>query len=485
MLKIFTKCLAFSLLCVCFTTQAQRKVGYEFEVGGFFATGTRLPFWMEANNFGVPPNARNTAMIRQKIYSMPDSSHKRLRFSFGIDAAALNGGETAIRLPEAYGQVNVGKIYLFAGRKKQVHGIGDTTLSSGSMTWSGNTLPIPQVQIGFSDFQRLFNGFYFKGHLAHGWYGEQVYSKGSFLHQKSLYFRIGNNNSKIKLYSGVLHSVQWAGTPKYDTYNQEGKVVDGKFADDWFTFSQVFFPRAALVDTTLGYSKFEVENRFGNHVGQIDFAGEINARNFTLRGYRQIPVETGRTIGSLSNLDDGVYGISITNKNKDSFFEKLVVEYLYTLNQHSYHGLIARLLKKPYKEFMNDAFLFNHAQYKDGWSYKGRIIGSPFLIPQKELRVERKIQNDFIFANNNRIRAAYIGFSGKLSNVQLLFKGSFSRNFGAISFPQSPVNQYSYLFSANVPLRKIGGYFRTTIALDQGDLIYDNYGVNVAFVKRW
>jgi hypothetical protein len=129
--------------------------------------------------------------------------------------------------------------------------------------------------------------------------------------------------------------------------------------------------------------------------------------------------------------------------------------------------------------------LFNHQQYFDGWSYNGRTIGSPFLIPQSEIRTERKVDNDFVFVNNNRIRAFYLGFNGKINDISLTLRTSFSKNFGAITLPTPPAAQNSYFFQASIPLKRIGGSFKTSIALDQGDLIYDNYGVNIAFCKSW
>jgi hypothetical protein len=468
------------------TVLSQSKFGYDVEIGGYFATNEKLPYWMQANQFGVPPDSPNTALLTQHFYSKPDSVKKFFDYDYGLELNVLNGQQTTIRLTEAYIRPKFGAFHLLVGRKKQVHGIGDSTLSSGSMTWSGNAQPVPEVQIGISEYQKLlFNWFSFKGHISHGWFQEQTFVEDYFLHQKSLYFRIGKPNGKVKLHGGILHSVQWGGTPKYETNENDGKTVNGKFPSDWFTFKQVFFPRAAIVDTTLGYSNFEVENRFGAHLGQVDFAAEVNTNSLTILGYRQIPIETGRTIGSLSNLDDGVYGLSFKGKKEESFFQKLVVEYLFTMNQHSYQGLLARLLDIPPKNYMNDAFLFNHQQYFDGWSYNGRTIGSPFLIPQSEIRTERKVDNDFVFVNNNRIRAFYLGFNGKINEVSLTLRTSFSKNFGAITLPTPPAAQNSYFFQASIPLKRIGGSFKTSIALDQGNLIYDNYGVNISFCKSW
>lgn len=482
----FPKYLFLYLILTFKFSQAQTDFKYNLEIGYYQSTNLKLPFWLQANQFGAAPSNPNVLITKQYLHSNPDSSSKKIKLSYGAELVTFTGKQTQVRIPEAYSQLNFKSLYIYVGRKKQNFGIGDSTLSSGSMIWSGNALPLPVIQAGMENYQKLFvNWLAFKGHIAHGWFHKQTYVWDYYLHQKSLFFRLGKPNSKVKLYSGILHNVQWGGTPKFNIDPNDGRLTNGKFPSDWFTFKNVFFPQKALVDTTLGYGNFEVENRFGAHLGQVDFGAEISAQNFNLLLYRQIPIETGRTIGSLSNLDDGIYGFSVKNKNENQFFEKIVCEYLYTLNQHSYQGLIARLLNIPKKEYMNDAFLFNHMQYIDGWTYNNRTIGSAFLIPQRELRPERSINDEYVFINNNRIRAFYLGLNGKINNVSITLKTSFSKNFGVISRPINPINQNSYLFLASFPIKKWGASINTSISLDQGDLIYDNYGTFISVKKSW
>ena len=147
---------------------------------------------------------------------------------------------------------------------KSVHGLVDTTLSSGSITWSGNSLSLPEIIIAIPEYKKLFVKWLgFKGYYSHSWFGEQTYIKNYFLHQKSLYGRIGSEKSKLHLYAGLLHNVQWGGQPKFDAQS-DFVYTDGKFPSDWFTYGQLVFPFKAVTDTTLGYAPYETENRFGN-----------------------------------------------------------------------------------------------------------------------------------------------------------------------------------------------------------------------------
>lgn len=479
--------LFFGFVLLQFQVKAQKPITYSAELGTYLSTNNEIPFWQRTNTFGIVPNNPNTLLFRQNFSNKKDSLAKKYVPKFGIELVTVVGRQSKILLPEAYIQQKIGPFQLLVGRKKQVHGLVDTTLSSGSLTWSGNALPLPEIQFGIQDYQKLFVKWLgFKGHISHGWFGKQTYVDNYYLHRKTLYIRAGTSQSKVKLYTGVIHNAQWGGKPTYDLGNDSyGRLTNGRFPSDWFTFKQVFYPKNALSDTTLGYGNFEIENRFGSHLGQIDFGAELKLKRSNLLIYRQIPVETGRTIGSLSNLDDGLYGICVSNPKKGKFFEKGVFEVLYTLNQHSYNGLIARLFNRPLKDYSNNAFLFNHQQYYDGWSYESKTLGTPFLIPQKEIRTQKKIGNDFIFVNNNRVVAFFWGYEGTLNQVKLQVKSSFSKNFGALDLPIIPSKQFSHAIAVDFPLPKIKGNLKFNIAIDQGDLIYDNYGAYISYCRTW
>jgi len=80
---------------------------------------------------------------------------------------------------------------------------------------------------------------------------------------------------------------------------------------------------------------------------------------------------------------------------------------------------------------------FNHGQYRDGWSYLGRTIGTPFIAPQTDLRSNLPL---FTYVNNNRIRVVHLGLSGQLvDQLTFLLKTSYSRNAGTYQEPFSPL----------------------------------------------
>ncbi|NBA84636.1 hypothetical protein GVN16_02635 [Emticicia sp. CRIBPO] len=470
------------------TAYAQKVRPYEYkvELGTYYSINNKIPFWMRSNQFGVIPKTGNTVLFRQSVTSKKDTTGKFFKFGYGADMAVVVGNQAQFLLPEAYLKFDLGIFSVMGGRKKQVHGIVDSTLSSGSVTWSGNSLPMPEVQLAIPEYRKLiFKWLFIKGHYSHAWFMDQEYVKNYYLHQKALYGRIGKAGSKVKFYGGILHNVQWGGKPKYDIPAWDGRFKNGKLPSNWFTYKQVVLPFKALRDTTSGYTNFELENRFGNHVGQFDIGGEIRIRKTNLMLYKQTIFETGQTFSSLTNADDGLYGLSLTSLAEKTIFRRFVFEFLFTKNQGSYQAGLPRLLGLKDRQFGNDTYYFNHAQYLDGWSYNRMTIGTPFMIPDPEIRIEKRNTTMQFYSNNNRIRAFFIGMNAKLNSVDLEMRASLSRNFGTARKAMGPADQMSLLFTGYVPAAKLKGNIKVSVGIDQGDLINDNYGVNLSYQRIW
>lgn len=470
--------------------QKPRKSNYSVELGGFYSINNKIPFWLRSNQFGALPNTDNTVLFRQHIQSKKDTSKANFKGEYGFDMALFVGSQAKIVIPEAYYKLYYKKFALTAGRKRQVHGFVDSTLSSGSITWSGNSLPLPEIQLSVPEYTKvLFPFLSFKGHFSHAWFGNQTSVKGYYLHQKSLYGRIGRPNSKIKLYGGVLHHAQWGGIPKYGIPDWDTRYVNGKFPTGWYVYRNILLPFSNPSNDSLvnpNTSPYDYENRYGNHLGQIDMGGELTLKKARMLFYKQIIFETGQTFSSLTNIDDGLYGISITSLNPESKVNKLVLEFVHTTNQGLYRSGLLRLIGFEGKHYgRNQNFYFNHGQYYEGWSYNGLTIGSPFLIPNPDIRYENK-DNGLIqlYANNNNIKAGYIGMTNKLNTIRLESRLSLSRNFGTGNNPLK-ADQFSFATKAAIPAPKLKGIINVGVGIEQGDLIYDNYGAFVSFKKIW
>lgn len=482
------------LLLVSTSLFAQKKKSnyhYRFEVGSYFSIDGKLPFWQANNQWGAIPDKANTLVVKQRVQKDYDSTSIFFKFGFGGEVMSVLGSQAKIMLPEYYINSKLGIFEICAGRKREVMGFVDSTLSSGSITWSSNAIPIPKVQIGIPNYTKLiFNWLSFKGTYAHGWFGNQTFVKNYFLHQKTLFFRLGKPNSKLKLHGGIIHNVQWGGTPKYDLPPTEDRFLNGKFPADWYTYGNVVIPFKKLWNSKDSlYNAFETANRFGNHVGSIDLGAEIDLRKAKILIYKQSIFDDGELF-NLVNADDGLYGFSITAKN-NSPFKKFVFEYLFTKNQGDYVAGLARLLNFKDRHPNNNNFYFNHAQYYDGWSYNRRTIGTPFMTPQENIRNENRIDNSSVFINNNKIVAFYGAIQNQIGKIGLVNRFSYSRNFGAFNnwgiedLNKLFVTQASYSMSGIFYVPKLKSDICINVGIDHGDLVKDNYGAYLSFVRKW
>jgi len=178
-------------------------LSFNIEAIGGYVSPDIVPFWLRSNQYGsvVLDNA-SLSMIgsARKDYN----SNKTHIFDWGASVEGrLNiGHKSTFTLIEGYGKMRISVFEARAGRIKEVIGLCDTNLSSGSWSVSGNTLGIPKVQISIPEFYTLpFLGrlFAFKGHYAHGWMGDlpmkwpdgNIFQTNTFFHQKSFYSRFG------------------------------------------------------------------------------------------------------------------------------------------------------------------------------------------------------------------------------------------------------------------------------------------------------
>lgn len=131
---------------------------------------------------------------------------------------------------------------------------------------------------------------------------------------------------------------------------------------------------------------------------------------------------------------------------------------------------------------------FNHSQYREGWSYRGRTIGTPFIVPRTDFS---QLVNAFVgggFYPNNRVVAWYGGAGGVFRRGSTLtVRVSHSRNFGTFNQPYPQVfRQFSALLSGQWRLAGWpGATLTTSVALDRGALYPNSLGSYVGLRKSW
>ncbi|GAB3896554.1 capsule assembly Wzi family protein [Larkinella knui] len=453
------------------------------EIGALASSTDRTPFWLRANQFGSVPLSAPFGTLRVGVagavlLSDTTGGHHARRnrpwtLEYQVEAVGNVGKSSQLLVPEAYVKLAHRGIEFVAGRRREVIGLVDSTLSSGSYAWSGNALPIPKVQFGTRGFTPLgrrgwlsINGF-----IAHGWYAKTWYLRHSFLHQKSLIFRIGKPASTVRVYAGINHHVQWGGQ---SDYIDPKFAVDGKLPGRLADFPNVLFAIRTNGLNNDRLTSFDYINLYGNHLGSIDFAGELRFPAVNLFVYHQHAFDdvTGMFF---KNLPDGLSGIRLRNTHPvASGFQlnEVLLEFLTTLSQS---GPTLYQTNKPWKGADN---YFNNSQYRQGWTYQDRVIGTPFLTRRQDIQAAYQNSSDWAIVNN-RVQVYHAALRATLARqIDLRVKLSYSRNYGIPEvFLAGQPRQLSTLVQVGVPLRWLGGsYLTAALSADAGQLYDDAVG---------
>ena len=468
---------------------------YSAEVGAFLSSSTQTPFWLRSNQYGIVPNQSPALTLRAGIYSDYDSTRgastrwRESKFDVGYGLNVVgNIGQPGNTFPllEAYVKVRRGIFEAYVGRRREKFGLADSTLSTGSYAWSGNALPVPKIQVSIPVFTPIgfTKGFLaIQGTYAHGYLDASGYINNTMLHQKSLYLRIGRENSSVRLYGGFNHQVVWGGQAT-DRRGTSGVVpVGGKLPSGIIDYFYVVTGiNKGRTDTTK-YTYFDLTNRVGNHLGSIDVAMEVDLVRHTLYAYRQSLFEDG-SLYSLINIADGLNGLRIRRNDPNALVRDILFEFLNTTSQ----GGSQFIIDDP-KLRGKDTY-FNHQQFRDGWAYRQHTIGTPFIPPALGTNGEYPYGT---FTVNNRVTVVHVGVAGSLpvegsaltGLIGYQVKLSFSSNLGTYDDPYQPArSQFSGYAGLVAPLSILGGLQLTgSVAADAGTLYRKGIGTFVSIRK--
>jgi hypothetical protein len=458
-------------------TLAEKSQGKAWaELAAYGSTATRTPFWLHANQWGIVPTTGQVFSARAgvegvRVLTKDESKKLKWRLPYGVELVGNASKYSKFLIPQAYAGIALGNFQLTIGRRKQYVGFNDHELGTGAYMWSGNALPVPKIQLGFENYVPLIkNFFYFKGFYSDGWLeNSRPVTSELKLHNKALYVRIGKPNGLLQLHGGFNHAVQWGGKSPYFTEN--GQMPRG-FDKYWYVISG-----AKPFGKVDGISEFDRTNRIGNHVASIDAGMELNFKSVNVFFYRQSLVEDG-SLFYLNNVKDGLNGVTFTMKGTEPrvfSIKRLTLELLYTKSQGGSEAVDGNQIRGK------DDY-FNNAQVRDGWSYFGRAIGTPFITPQVDNNWPRYA--DF-FTNNNRVWVTHIGMRGNLNDATWTTKLSLSSNQGTYDAPlPDKTYQFSGIIGIAKPTRLLGGStVNAAISIDQGKLFDNAFGAMVSIRK--
>ncbi|GAB3693359.1 capsule assembly Wzi family protein [Spirosoma flavus] len=480
------------ILCIlCLTaTSAQttsKKIKYEVEAGTYLSSTSTNPFWIRSNQFGEIPLESQGFTLRAQVkkeyepYLSPKKGKGKFSYGYGARAVLNAGRINQVLLSELYGKVRYGAVELSAGRRRKIIGLVDSTLSSGSYIWSGNALPMPSVEISIPNYTPIFkNGLVaVKGNYLHGWFGRNDSLDNSYLHQKSLYIRLGKPSWRFKIYGGFNHQVQWGGTLLYNRFDNGVKIT--RYGTDWETYQYVVTGKSLYELDTLvvqnGAASAEGGNRVGNHLGSLDLGLEYETENSRWLFYRQSFYEAG-ALFYLNNVADGLNGISFVRKNAQFGILRVVFEYLQTSSQG---GPVASG-RTTISQLRGAEDYFNNGRYIDGWVYKGQTIGTPYIMPLRYTSgLPQNLDRNPNRIVNNRVEVYTLGIMSRIGNVDLLTRFTSSQNFGNYYYPAFSISQKSFQQQFIIPLNKYT--FTVNLAYDSEGVLQENYGLNF-LVKR-
>ena len=249
----------------------------------------------------------------------------------------------------------------------------DDELSSGSLLISHNAEALPKISL-LSKIE-INDKYNFRVGVSHAKLAKsKVYNEEPKIHEKFIYLDI-LMNEKEKFSIGLVHEAMWGGS----SYRL------GEQPDSFRDFLKVLIS----ADQELVEGEPHA-NALGNHLGIWDFVYEkkINSKKISLY-YQHLFEDTSGL--RFANKTDGLWGLRLNNYINDL---DILIEYFTTKNQS---------INPPYV----DEFYYNHGVYDEGWSYKGKTLGSPFISSTNS-----SIKKEF--------EIIYIGFNYKLSSKNSL-----------------------------------------------------------------
>lgn len=491
------KILHITIFIVCsggigFSAYAQSILsGIRYQVGAGAYVSDKTPFWLRANQYGLVPLNGPFLTLQGAAYKDYDSTmtaqgrKKMFDIGYGAQAVMNMGKQAQFLLPEAYLKMRYGAFEFYAGRRKEIIGLIDTTLRAGSYIWSGNALPIPKIQLAIPNYVSILGKglISIKGAFSHGWFGKQPYTEGYYLHQKWLYGKIGRDSWMFNFYGGINHQVQWGGYSE-SFKNNDILTKNGFFSADPFVFLNVVVPVYWKIPASKEYTQYETLNRFGNHLGSIDIGFSIKTKFADIYFYRQSPYEDGQMPEVILSMD-GNYSLSLDLKNK-RYISKINFGYLDTRRQAGELTQFAKWLGKKETHYGEVQNYLNHGQYSEGWSYQNNGIGTPLIIANQDLTKDVQASDSQIFTIDNFVQAYYAAATGKIGKYNYLLKSSFTSSSGIFYLPRaSRLSQFSSQFSLGIPFAKYNIESKANIGFDSGNLYGNNIGISFFILKKW
>lgn len=455
----------------------QRTFEYKASMSGLISPKSRLPMWATANRYGITPDNRG-GLLQVGVFSAFNPQRK-IQTAYGFSGAGfLSQHKNNILLDELYFSMKWEKVRLDLGLVHPEVEFNGISAHNGNIIYSANTRTLPGYNLStdFIAIPRTREVLAFRFNWADYILLDDRFVDRPRLHNKSLYLKI-TPYRKLEVIVGLEHWAQWAGT----------SPVYGKQPGSFRDYVRIFCSQSGGKGATVSDSI----NVLGNHLGREHIRINYLSEHGTLSFYHDIPFEDGS--GSrFANFPDGTWGIYYGNKDSRRWVNDAIYEFIYTKKQSGrYHDRPATEEEKaeqdPNSPFYGKKILggndnyFNNGEYRSGWTYYGRTVGTPFITPRMP-----DADGITLGVYNNRVIAHYIGIQGYLfRKIPYKFRLSYSLNYGTYGQPlEGTLHQYSFGLETGV-LRNSRLPFHLDLGIygDYGKLYPKNFGVTVT-VRR-
>lgn len=399
------------------------------------STAEYLPFWQRTGNDGILPYTSSAVLTAGA--DLKYKAENGIFFETGANLAgqamtgsAWNTGGVKGIVDRLYVSAGWRMLHLDVGMKPRRRELGDLSLTGGNMVFTGNTRNIPGVN-AWSDWIYFEKGHWLgiRGNFAHYQMIDPRYIDGTMIHNKSFAFKLALGR-KVDFEAGLDHWAQWGGV----------SPTAGSRPASFEDYVRILFAKSGGADATLS----DQLNALGNHFGREYIRLTWRSSSFDVVFQYDMPFEDGWVIIKTEPMPDGVYTLKFSLKDRQKFVTDVLYEFVSTTWQsgpiHDRPATEEEMTKdygkNVYWQDPNHHFYgrmvpggiddyFNNSEYKSGWTYYGRTICLPLLLPAApgEDGITRGIVS-------NRVRAHHIGIKGVAWRLPYTFKATYSSNWG-------------------------------------------------------
>lgn len=463
--------------------QDSKEVNFRFETAGAFGNGEYAPFWFTSNRQGFSSYENGCGYLRLATSGgimLPGE----LDVDYCMDLGLAKGLQSDYFIHQLYLDFKYKWMGLSIGSRELWGELKNVNLSSGGLTWSGNSRPVPQLRLALPEYTRLpFLGGWFsvKGHVAYGvftdnkWRGRDTgapYTDRLLYHSKAGFLRFGNperfpfqatvglemyaqfggvmHNRKLMANEEVLEEYRLPNGPRayWDIllpFNDAGGQTkeNGNSMGSWHLSFDYLGEKIGL--------RAYYEHFYEDHSGMlgIEYKSDLNGeKDFVFYGFRR-------------NWFDGLYGIEI-NLPEELPVRDVVLEVLNTRGQC---GPVYRHPNAVVAEGVDgrDGF-YNHELY-DSYTHWGYATGNPVLVsPVYNSDGDQRFKS-------NRLLMFHAGIDGGIGTCfDYRIMVTSSRHWGTYEEPYNEVGRLnSYLMEGTwLPSGIYGWRFKLSLGLDSG-----------------